>query len=97
MEKTTYLKLNLTDTENISFGTWRKSIDGNNPEGSKSNMQKIDEAFGEVIEYLLANGGGGGSGIIETTDEATLNDKRPITSHGVAVVVGNVEALLKTI
>lgn len=34
---------------------------------------------------------------VDATDDATKDDKRPITSHGVAVKVGNLEALLSTV
>jgi hypothetical protein len=46
MAKTEKLGLNLTEDESTSFSDWRKSIDGNNPSGSKSNMQLIDEKVG---------------------------------------------------
>lgn len=48
MAKTTNLGLNLNEDENTLFSTWRKSIDGNNGDTEKSNMQIIDEAIGEI-------------------------------------------------
>lgn len=35
--------------------------------------------------------------MVDSTDSATKNDNRPITSHGVAVEVGNLEVLLATV
>ena len=65
MAKTTNIKLNLTTDESTSFQDWRKSIDGNGSGTGKSNMQLIDEKFGE-IDGKLANLPSGG--ITEETD-----------------------------
>lgn len=35
--------------------------------------------------------------VVDTTNSAEKNNKKPITSHGVAVEVGNLEVLLHTI
>lgn len=35
--------------------------------------------------------------VVDTTDAAVQNSKKPITSHGVAVEVGNLEVLLHTV
>ena len=35
--------------------------------------------------------------VVDTTDHAVESSKKPITSHGVAVEVGNLEALIATI
>lgn len=51
MAKTEFLGLNLTDND-PKFGDWRKSIDGNNPESNKSNMQIIDKAFKDLHEAI---------------------------------------------
>lgn len=54
MPKTENLGLNLTTDDSIKFIDWRKSIDG---EGSESNMQIIDKAFGDISALLdLING-----------------------------------------
>lgn len=39
----------------------------------------------------------GGLGENDVVDEAIENEKRPISSHGVYMIVGNVEAYLETI
>ena len=48
MAKTTNLGLNLTETEDIRFGDWVNSIDGNNADDRKSNMQIIDDFAGAI-------------------------------------------------
>ena len=35
--------------------------------------------------------------VVDSTDKAEKNNKKAITSHGVALEVGNLEVLLKTI
>lgn len=54
MAKTTRLGLNLTEDESTSFEDWRKSIDGNNAEASKSNMQLIDDAYIDLFNRIGA-------------------------------------------
>ena len=48
MAKTTNLGLNLTESEEIRFGDWVNSIDGNNSDDNKSNMQIIDDFAGAI-------------------------------------------------
>lgn len=48
MAKTKNLGLNLTTDDETLFGDWRKSIDGENGETEKSNMQILDEVVGEL-------------------------------------------------
>ena len=76
MAKTKHIGLNLTTNDSTLFEDWQRSIDGNGSGNNKSNMQLIDEAFGELVANLdensmriddleekIANGnfGGGGS------------------------------------
>lgn len=50
MPKTQFLGLNLTTDENTKVIDWRRSMDGegNEEEGTLSNMQLIDKAFGDI-------------------------------------------------
>lgn len=52
MAKTENIGLNLTENDSTLFEDWRKSIDGNGSGNGKSNMQIIDEKFGEVDRRL---------------------------------------------
>ena len=54
MIKTPNLDLTLTDDSETLFSTWRNSINGNNDgeEEELSNMQKIDNFAGEVMQIL---------------------------------------------
>lgn len=55
MPKTTNLGLNLTTDDNMTFGDWRKTIDGENSteNGEElSNFQIIDNAIGNIEEVL---------------------------------------------
>ena len=55
MPKTTNLGLNLTTDDNMKFGDWRKTIDGENSteNGEElSNFQIIDNAIGNIEEVL---------------------------------------------
>lgn len=52
MPKTNNIKLNLTEEDSTLFKDWRSSIDGNNIE-NKSNMQLIDEAFGQTQRIFI--------------------------------------------
>lgn len=63
MAKTEFLGLNLTEDDPL-FEDWRKSLDGNNPEGQESNMQIIDKA----MKDLSKNSGSGKSTIVLTMD-----------------------------
>ena len=52
MAKTQNIGLNLTEDDSTLFEEWQKSIDGNGSGENKSNMQIIDEKFGEVDRKL---------------------------------------------
>lgn len=52
MAKTENIGLNLTEDDSTLFEYWRKSIDGNGYGSGMSNMQIIDEKFGEVDRKL---------------------------------------------
>lgn len=47
MARTSNIGLNLTEDMSTEFSDWRASIDGNNGSSSLSNMQIIDNAFGD--------------------------------------------------
>lgn len=52
MAKTQNIGLNLTEDTSTLFEDWQKSIDGNGVGSNQSNMQIIDEKFGEVDRKL---------------------------------------------
>lgn len=52
MAKTLNLQLNLEENGETKFEIWRKSIDGNNLDSEKSNMQILDEVIGEIQKAL---------------------------------------------
>lgn len=47
MAHTSNIGLNLTEDMSTEFSDWRVSIDGNNGSGNPSNMQIIDNTFGD--------------------------------------------------
>lgn len=52
MAKTLNLQLNLEENGETKFEIWRKSIDGNNLDSEKSNMQILDEVIGEIQKAI---------------------------------------------
>lgn len=63
--------------------------------GASSWAEVSGKPFSSVDGYTLVVEDG--TLRVNTTDEASRNDGRPITSAGVHSVVGNIEALLGTI
>lgn len=66
MAKTEFLGLNLTEDDPL-FEDWRKSLDGNNPEGRESNMQIIDKAMKDLSEH-------GEAGAIVVSSDSSLDE-----------------------
>ncbi len=104
MAKTKNLGLNLTEDESTSFSDWRKSIDGNNEDGNKSNMQLIDEGIGAVSDrvtktekntaLLFAINEQGGLYTKTTVSDAF---KSRVTAGGLNIVDGSPSLLKKVV